>query len=212
MIIVWYLVCKVLVKNILCDKKYHFNEKINIIVAKNLKIIASLLYQSIIIFINNYIPVDKTPMPLEYYHNLTCGNKDPKSEIIIESIKNKQKIDILKKKQVHKLYINAYSKLINSDTLYDEIEENTLLLYQMSKFIEMSKNDSKSYLEITEISENLYHQQELKDYSFISKGNNFNLMKIIWEWIDKVFKLVCDYSEKLDSKEKLITSELKINY
>ena len=55
-------------------------------------------------------------------------------------------------------------------------------------------------MEISDINDRLYHQADLKLYGFCAKANNFNLMKIIWEWVDKIHKLVMAYSAKLKNK------------
>jgi len=159
-----------------------------------------LFYRSTVNFIHSYIPVEDKPKSLEYFHDLNKGYKHPKDIIIFENTKHKQEIDKLKKKRVNKSYLKAYSKFINSDKNSEEKEENCKLFFQMNDFIKVDKRDSNNYMEITELNDILYQQVDLKLYGFCAKTNNFNLMKLIWEFVDKVYKMVLIYSNKMKNK------------
>ena len=58
----------------------------------------------------------------------------------------------------------------------------------MNKIIPVHQDDETTDMEITEINKNLYQQSELNVYIICSKVNNFNLMKLIWEWNEVLFK------------------------
>jgi len=165
--------------------------------------IGSVYYRSIVNFILSYIPVENKPDSLEYYLNLNKGYKYSKDITKVEKLKNKRIIDKLVKKGVDNAYVRSYSKVIYSDNYIKEKEENSNLFYLMSKYIEIDPNDS-SYTEINELSDKLYQQSDLKFYYFCAAINNFNIMKLIWEYVGKIHKLVVLYSASTKSKEKIL--------
>jgi len=97
-------------------------------------------------------------------------------------------------------YKDAIIRTINNDENINEIESEKNLLYHLNNIINVNKKDSESYMEINEISEHVYKQEELNLYNFCSNTNNFNLMKIIWEWVELVYKQLVEFTDKYHKK------------
>jgi len=191
MIILWFLVIEVLVKNILLDNNYRKHISNNENINRDFKIIASILYRVVINFIQTNFKIDKSNInSLEYYHNLTSGSKNP---VQLFEFEKDKKINDLKKKIKNEVmdseYVSAYGKYLNALELEEDEQEEQIILYKMNKIIKNNDKD-KDYMEITSINNSLYQQRNLKIYSYCSQANNFNLIKIIWDWIDVMYKLV----------------------
>jgi len=114
--------------------------------------------------------------------------------------KKKRIAKIKKKKNMDQTYKDAIIRTINNDENINEIESEKNLLYHLNNIINVNKKDSESYMEINEISEHVYKQEELNLYNFCSNTNNFNLMKIIWEWVELVYKQLVEFTDKYHKK------------
>ena len=92
---------------------------------------------------------------------------------------------------------------INIEQNLDEIETENILLHQINENIVINKKDGDNNMEIFELNDILLKQDELKLYFFCSKANNFNLMKLIWEFVDLVYKHLAEYIKKKDKNNKI---------
>ncbi len=133
---------------------------------------------------------------------MTKGRKDPKEIKEEESNQTKKILKNLRKNNVHKSFRDAYGAFLIKDKNYEEKELSAKQLYQMENFIKPKKKDDESYMEITELNNLLYHLNELKVYAYCSKISKFNLMKIVWDYVEKIYNKLANYESEKKKRKK----------
>jgi len=126
---------------------------------------------------------------LQEYLDLTAGDDDLNNHFSLKKKRAIKEIENLKKKPgVHISLVNALKSVELKKEITDTLVREQALLVKMNKIIPVHQDDETTDMEITEINKNLYQQSELNVYIICSKVNNFNLMKLIWEWNEVLFK------------------------
>ncbi len=132
----------------------------------------------------------KTEGDIEYFHSLTKGISNYSlfhNNIINHDLKRLN--DKLKKvsKRKNDGWLKANIKMLRSKPLNNiKLQENSLL-YKCNG-INIDISDGGNVNEVMDLGSNLYKHEELTSYFNLSKLNNFNLMKLIWNWMDQVLK------------------------
>ena len=126
---------------------------------------------------------------LEYYHDLTSGQKNPKLTFIAnKQIKLKKLKKLIKKYTIDSEYAAALGRHIQNAELWADDEEEQILLYNTNnKITSVGDND---IMEIASITNVLYKQGNLKLFGDYCQANKFNLMVLIWEWVNLIYKMM----------------------
>ena len=103
--------------------------------------------------------------------------------------------------QQHTSYLEALKKLEKSKILNDNTLKENKLLIKISSILPERIDDDITEMEITEINRNIYQQTELNVYSQCSKVNNFNLMKMVWDWSERLHKKINTFIDQNERKK-----------
>jgi hypothetical protein len=177
-----YLICKILIKEILIDQIFSEGVVRSREVTNNYKICASIIYRSLINYLKENCPIVRQ---IKQISSFSDENKNARNinKKLYEEYKNPQP-------PIDKSYSEACEKY-NLRHQYDGIlnpDEKKSLIKLIKKFPKFDPDRIDS--DIESINNLLFKENELTCFYTVASTQNFDLGKIIIEFLDKIINLL----------------------
>jgi len=147
--------------------------------------IASVLYRTTIEYFQSALKVVRQVNDYKLVYFETSGEKSS-DQVKIE--RHLTRISSVKG-QVHPSWSNALNKLNKMRKQENDRNEESHLLKSVNKLIP-NYNSNNDINEISGINDMLYQKDELGVFYQLSNENNFNLTKLVVDWITKLFLIL----------------------
>jgi hypothetical protein len=186
MVLSFFFLLKILVKHFMVDKNFPKSVSITDLKVKNLKIIASIIYNECIELYREHCPFINSTKAVNYFVSNQSIFKNKKGIYFDTKKLNKNKTDIYYLEALENMNNNRLKGM--SSFIENENEEKEIFSKFYRKLPNYGKDQNPDGIDY--LSDSLFKPAELASYYIMSKENKFDLKILIFQWVKKLIKIL----------------------